>query len=59
MGYSGGSLEDQNTKWNVDSGGLVPEVLVGTKDSICLSETELEANHVTPCQESSCILPVF
>lgn len=57
MAYCGGSLEDQSAKWNVESGGLVPEVLVVTKDY--LSETELEANQVTPWQESSCILPVF
>lgn len=58
MGYSGGSLEDQNTKGSVDSGGLVSEVLVVTKDylSIYLSGTELEANHVTPWQESGCVL---
>lgn len=44
MGYSGGSLEDQNAKRKVDIGGLVPEVLVGPW-SIGLSGTELYAGN--------------
>lgn len=33
MGYSHGSLEDQNVHRNVDSGGLAHEVSEGNKDS--------------------------